>query len=114
MADDEPYNLMALTNFMKMLGFEDMDNVVKQCFNGLEVVRLVEQAIAEDDPFRYSLILTDCSMPVMDGYEASSQIQTLFSRAGIDQNDPRRPLIIAITGHVEQEFIQKAEQSGIS
>ena len=44
----------------------------------------------------FDLILMDCNMPVMDGYDACHNIrQFLYSR-----NIPQ-PLIIAVTGHSE-------------
>ena len=55
---------------MKVLGVQNVEEVVDSCFNGQEMVDHVEKAIKENDCQRYSLILTDCSMPVMDGYEA--------------------------------------------
>ena len=60
---------------MKILQMRRIDEIVEQCNHGEEVVQLVERAIAEGDPFRYSLILTDCSMPVMDGYEATTRVR---------------------------------------
>lgn len=45
----------------------------------------------------------DCSMPIMDGFEASDQIRTFCQQRKIVQ-----PMIIACTGHTEDEFVQKA------
>ena len=45
----------------------------------------------------------DCSMPIMDGYEASEKIRN-FVRI----NDMLQPMIVAITGHTEEEYIKKA------
>ena len=49
------------------------------------------------------MIITDISMPVMDGYEASQTIREFYRMRQMPQ-----PLIIACTGHVEEEFIKKA------
>ena len=45
----------------------------------------------------------DCSMPIMDGYEASEKIRQYQKSHSMKQ-----PLIIACTGHTEQEYVQKA------
>ena len=44
----------------------------------------------------YELILMDCNMPFLDGYEATGQIrQFLYLK------QQRQPIIVACTGHTE-------------
>ena len=50
-------------------------------------------------------------MPVMDGYEATMQIRQLYAKSNIKREC--QPKIVAVTGHVEQEFVQKALNSGM-
>ena len=45
----------------------------------------------------------DCSMPVMNGYEASKAI-----RSFVKNNHFMQPMIVACTGHTEDEYIEKA------
>ena len=45
----------------------------------------------------------DCSMPIMDGFEASDEIREVHNEFQIQQ-----PLIIACTGHCEPEYVEKA------
>ena len=45
----------------------------------------------------------DCSMPVMNGYEASDHIREFLRKNNIYQ-----PMIVACTGHTEDEYLQKA------
>ena len=62
-----------------------------------------------DDHCNYSLILMDCNMPFMDGYEATGKIrQYLFDRAIL------QPIIIGVTGHTEDVYIQRALDSGMN
>jgi CheY-like chemotaxis protein len=52
---------------------------------------------------QYALIFMDCSMPILDGYEATTEIRKVCSNIRLDQ-----PYIVACTGHTENEFILKA------
>ena len=40
-------------------------------YNGQEAIDAVQNAIDQNDPLKYALILMDCSMPVVDGYEST-------------------------------------------
>ena len=51
----------------------------------------------------YKLIITDLSMPMMDGYETTKKIRQYIAARGSAQ-----PVIIACTGHTEEAFIEKA------
>ena len=50
-------------------------------------------------------------MPFLDGYEATKQIRQMFLRQNIERE--KQPRIIAITGHVENEYVQKAVECGM-
>ena len=54
----------------------------------------------------YGLVISDISMPVMDGYEVSQEIREFYY-----VNKAPQPMIIACTGHIEDEFINKAWSS---
>ena len=47
-------------------------------------------------------------MPILDGYEATRQIVKLFA-----QKNLTKPIICAVTGHVEDQYIQKAMDAGM-
>ena len=57
----------------------------------------------------YGLIIMDCSMPFMDGYEATKKIRKYLHKKGLKQ-----PVIAAITGHTEQSYIRRAIKSGMN
>ena len=57
----------------------------------------------------YELIFMDCNMPIMDGYQASEKIREYLYEKGLEQ-----PLIIAVTGHSEQQYVKKAIFSGMN
>jgi PleD family two-component response regulator len=77
-ADDEAFNILVIKGLMRVLGMQDIDSRVDCCHNGEQLVEHVEKAISENDPYRYSLMLTDCMMPFMDGYEATKRIRKLL------------------------------------
>lgn len=99
--DDEPFNLQAMMVVLKVsasqLGFPPtlIDDIVDQELSGLGAV---EQVVNNNK--LYKLIITDLSMPVMDGYQATVKIRQYMAN-----NLLRQPVIIACTGHTEQEFI---------
>lgn len=47
-------------------------------------------------------------MPVMDGYTASEEIRNFYQEYQAPQ-----PMIVAVTGHVEEEYIKRAWDSEI-
>jgi len=68
--DDESFNIMAVKGLMRVIGVPDSTHI-DVGYNGEQAVELVKKAIAEGEPDRYPLIVTDCSMPFMDGYQSS-------------------------------------------
>ena len=48
-------------------------------------------------------------MPKMDGYTATQEIRLFISQIGADQ-----PTIVALTGHSEEKYIQRALSSGMN
>ena len=121
--DDEVFNIYAIQGLMQVLGMPHELENVDVCYNGEQAVDLVRKAIQENDADRYSLILTDCSMPFMDGYQASQKIRKLMQDTKIDDSQSNHEIqarvddqlqIIAITGHVEPEYIIKAHKHGIN
>jgi CheY-like chemotaxis protein len=53
----------------------------------------------------------DCNMPFLDGYEATKQIRRLWKNIGIKREF--QPRIVAVTGHVEEEYVLKAMSCGM-
>ena len=49
----------------------------------------------------------DCSMPIVDGYDACDMIRNFVRSKNILQ-----PKVIACTGHTEEEYIYKAWRHG--
>ena len=102
MVDDEPYNILAMQLNLDRLGIIDLENFLDRSYNGLEALEKVQDSF-KDNSHIYGLILTDISMPVMDGFESSEKIRQFYR-----QNRVPQPMIIACTGHIEEEYIKKA------
>ena len=106
--DDEKFNCDIIYGFLMILGFKNRKELTRFAYNGEQAVEQVKQAIHEGDPNRFGLIVMDCNMPFMDGYTATKKIRKLFESIQAPQ-----PKIVAITGHVEPEYVQKALESGM-
>ena len=94
-AEDNPINQMVVQGFLKKRGYS-----VRLVTNGLAAVREYQR-----EPAAIQLILMDCEMPEMDGFEATRQIRRLERQQGL----PAVP-IIALTAHILDEH----RQHGIS
>jgi len=113
--DDEPFNIEAVKGLLRVLKFDSVKHV-DYGYNGEEAVEFISRAINDGDMDRYGLIITDCSMPFLDGYEATKWIRAMLKLARGDEEESKDPeplKIVAVTGHVEPEYISKAKQSGM-
>jgi CheY-like chemotaxis protein len=109
--DDEPFNLLSMKILLD-LAFKDLQyprelllSLVDTAKDGAESIQLVREAYLEKDS-EYALIISDCQMPICDGYEATEWI-----REFIDEHHFEQPVIVAVTGNVEQTQIDKAFNS---
>ena len=70
---------------------------------------MVKDDVESKGQSKYNLILLDCNMPGMDGYETTQKI-----REYLYQNNMVQPIISAVTGHDEQLYIDQAIMSGMN
>ena len=74
--DDEPFNLYGLENVLKLAitrcGYSAVliEKLLDQASNGKEAVSMVK-SLYQDKRQLYGLIITDLSMPVLDGYDST-------------------------------------------
>lgn len=106
--EDNHVNQLVIKGLLSRL---NIDPVVVD--NGMEAANEVEsryQQSAAKPPF--DLILMDCEMPEMDGFEATLEIRALEER--YRQAKSRRMQIIALTAHVMTEHKEKALRCGMN
>jgi CheY-like chemotaxis protein len=68
-----------------ILGYESLNVKTETVFNGLQAVNAIKESFHQNDPF--ALILMDCNMPFMDGYEATKKIRKMYSDRNIPKNN---------------------------
>jgi signal transduction histidine kinase/CheY-like chemotaxis protein len=95
--EDRAANMAFAEGALQALGYK-----VSTAQNGLQAVDSYEKC-------HFDIILMDCEMPEMDGYEATRTIRTLESK-----NRRKPTLIIAITANAMQEDKQKCLNSGMN
>jgi len=108
--DDELFNREALTIILNSIGI-DAPSVCDYAKNGQEALDMIISNSQKhpNENIDYDLILMDCNMPLMDGYEATTKIREYLYSLGVEQ-----PIISAVTGHTEDIYTNKAIQSGMN
>ena len=94
-ADDNEINQVVACKFLQKLGCQ------------VEVARTGREAVEAITRTSYDIVLMDCEMPEMDGYEATREIRR--REEGAVNHLP----IMALTGHASDEDAQKCRQAGM-
>ncbi|MGH8355031.1 MAG: 7TM diverse intracellular signaling domain-containing protein, partial [Pseudomonas sp.] len=97
-AEDNSVNQLVVQGFLKKRGYS-----IRIVTNGVCAVSEYQR-----DPAAIALILMDCEMPEMDGFEATRQIRRLER----SQRLPAVP-IIALTAHILDEHRQDGSAAGM-
>lgn len=95
-AEDNNTNQLVAIGILQSLGLE------------VDIASDGKQALKQLEQFDYDLILMDCQMPEMDGYEASQRIRDPASNV----KDHRIP-IVAMTAHAMRGDKEKCLQAGM-
>ena len=96
LAEDNAINREVCETMLADLGLD-----VEVAVDGAEAVSRVEQG-------KYDVILMDCQMPVIDGYEATRMIRDLEESEGLE-----RTPVVALTAHVMAGDREKCLEHGM-
>lgn len=91
--EDQPSNRALMVQILAAKGFK-----VDVAVNGKKAVEACRQNV-------YDLILMDCHMPVMDGYEASCNIRKIKAE--------KQPVIVAMTAYASKEAETQCMEAGM-
>jgi len=97
-AEDNDVNILVIQGMLKRLKIEV--DIVK---NGVEALQVYRQSADH-----YALILMDCEMPIMDGYEASK----LMREFEVETQRLQTP-IVAMTAHTQLEMQERCFANGM-
>jgi CheY-like chemotaxis protein len=96
LAEDNAINSMIATRYLRNLGYPDVVAVADG-----------QAAVAAVSNSSFHLVLMDCQMPVMDGYEATRRIRAL------PDPDKRTVPIIALTASALQADVDRCMAAGM-
>lgn len=98
-AEDNKINQIVISSILENLGYSFV------------MVNDGKEALTEyqSSPVHYDIILMDCEMPILNGYQASSGIREWEKQYNI----PHIP-IVAVTAHAQEEFEEKSKLSGMN
>lgn len=96
--DDNHINLMVAEGLCRKLGHD-----VEIAESGMEAI-----AVLMDGARTFDLIMMDCEMPEMDGFETARQIITMQEEGRLD-----RTPIVALTAHAVPDKIRACHEAGM-
>ncbi|KAB2954155.1 response regulator [Heliorestis acidaminivorans] len=96
LAEDSSVQQLVIVRQLKKLGYTNLTTVS----NGQEAMAMVKA-------YEYALILMDCEMPILDGFEATLLIRDYEFKLG------RHTPIIAVSGHSFDNNAQRYLEKGM-
>ena len=100
--DDDEFNILALKMMLRTFNLE-----VDWSLDSQQAIEMVVESMNRPCSCRYELILSDCNMPTLDGYETCKQLRKLIAEKKINDLN-----IIAVTADATQYNRKKCFQFG--
>ena len=95
LVEDTPMNLQLALNQLEILGYQDIDSAT----NGEEALnKLLEQ--------QYQIVLMDCQMPILDGYETTQALRQL-------ERTSQHTIVVGMTAYAMTGDRQKCLDAGM-
>jgi signal transduction histidine kinase/FixJ family two-component response regulator/HPt (histidine-containing phosphotransfer) domain-containing protein len=99
--DDHPTNRRLLVRQLAWLGY-----AAEAAANGAQAFAMFSVRRSAGTP--YALVITDCEMPEMDGYELALRIRRL------EESDTRHAVIVAFTANTLRETVAECRAAGMN
>jgi len=99
--DDNPFNVVVAEKLVISNGYK-----VKTVFSGSGAIKILQESAQMKEPIR--LVLMDCQMPGMDGYEASRRIRKMVERKEIPDVK-----IVALTANDSMDDRLRCQEAGM-
>jgi CheY-like chemotaxis protein/nitrogen-specific signal transduction histidine kinase len=93
LAEDNPINRRVLSLQLQQLGYQP-----ETAGDGLEALQKIKEG-------RFDLVLMDCQMPHLDGYEVTRRLRA--------EGSSRQPVIVALTAHALEGEREKCLRAGM-
>ncbi|MCT7969774.1 response regulator [Laspinema sp. D1] len=102
LAEDNPVNQKVAIKQLELLGYQ------------ADIANQGEEALKLWQAHGYHIILMDCQMPVLDGYQVTGEIRRLEQGTGDSPvRNPQHTVIIAMTAHAMKEDREKCLAAGM-
>ncbi len=97
LCEDNEVNMKVAVTILKRFGFQ------------LDFAENGQEALNKTMHIKYDMILMDCMMPIMDGFEATKKIREMEKERG----EEKATLIVALTANASEEDKNKCLEAGM-
>jgi len=100
--DDNPFNVLVTTSMLQDLSF-----LTKSALGGKEAIELVQKCTKEKQTIK--VILMDCQMPIMDGFQTSQILKQMMDKKEI----PVIPILALTANDLDETIVKRCLETGM-